>query len=108
MAELTNREIMERLSAKEKYEMKYSIKHHPLHNYIDWEAFMESTNRNEMEFINSVCTYENELGETIIVLSVYADEEYEVDYMETYNVETEIISCSPAPAPVLNIQRNMN
>ena len=69
---------------------------------------MESTNRNEMEFINSVCTYENELGETIIVLSVYADEEYEVDYMETYNVETEIISCSPAPAPVLNIQRNMN
>lgn len=59
---------------------------HPLHEYIDWEAYMESEDGNEMHFVRCIDTFIDENEKTNIVLDLFSDEN-DIDYYTVYVIE---------------------
>ena len=73
---MTNKEYRNSLpeAEKEKWDNTYT-KGHPLKDYINWDAFLNSEDGNEMNFlIDKVDVAEDIYGRKVYVLDIYIDE----------------------------------
>lgn len=82
---MTNIDYISKLPEDERKEAINTYKQHPLNEYIDWKAFFESTDGNEMNFLKVLEKKTDEYDNTIYVL-----EELFIDgirYEKIYNGE---------------------
>lgn len=81
----TNSDFYEGLSEKDKQNFLDTYSNHPLHDYIDWKAFYESGDGNEMNFVKALGKELNENGDTVYVLDRITenDEDYELVFDTT-------------------------
>lgn len=83
----TNSNAYSGLSEKDKQHFLDTYSNHPLHDYIDWKAFYESENGNEMDFVKAIGKEKNENGDTVYILDIVIenDEDYELLFDTTEN-----------------------
>lgn len=83
----TNSDVYFGLSEEQKENFLKTYSNHPLVNYIDWKAFYDSDNGNEMDFVNAVRIDKDEEGNLNYVLKevVENDEDYELVYFSADN-----------------------
>ena len=79
---MTNSDIYESLSEADKKSFTETYSQHPLADYIDWKAFYESDDGDEMHFLKYERTEKNENGSLVYVLKEIDDngEDYEIIY----------------------------
>lgn len=77
---MTNSDIYESLSEANKKSFTETYSQHPLADYIDWKAFYESDDGDEMHFLKYERTEKNENGGLVYVLKEIDDngEDYEI------------------------------
>lgn len=95
---MTNREYRNSLTEAEqaKWDMTY-MSGHPLKEYINWEAFLDSEDGNEMNFlVDSVDVAKDIYGRTVYVLEHKVDEAG-LDYFYVYLAETDQFWTVPCP-----------
>jgi hypothetical protein len=84
---MTNAEQIKTLNPKlqEKYINAY--RKHPLHDFIDWDSFLGSTDGNEMHFLKSQGSFIDEQGRTNIILEkvIINNKEYRKVYIVENN-----------------------
>lgn len=79
---ITNSEFFQKLSETDKEKFLDTYSQHPLVDYIDWKAFYESSDGDEMHFLKYERTVKNEDGNLVYVLAEIDDngEDYEIIY----------------------------
>ena len=79
---ITNSEFFQKLSETDKEKFLDTYSQHPLADYIDWKAFYESADGDEMHFLKYERTFKNENGNLVYVLAEIDDngEDYEIIY----------------------------
>ncbi len=77
---MTNSDVYESLSEADKKSFTETYSQHPLADYIDWKAFYESDDGDEMHFLKYERTEKNENGGLVYVLKEIDDngEDYEI------------------------------
>ena len=80
---MTNKEYYLSLNDKGKQDFENTCKEHPLNEYIDWEAFFDSEDGNEMHFVAAEKEYDEELGDIIILKELTENNE---DYLLVFIV----------------------
>jgi len=86
---MTNYEYINSLSAEKRLEIQKTYARHPLAKHIDWRAFFQSDNGNELDFIRFIRKETDEYDRVIYTL-----EEMIVDgimYAKIYNGEDIIL-----------------
>ena len=94
---MTNKERLDSLSPAERRECMTQYFDHPLFKYIDWKAFFESENGNEMDFVMGEYAYSDICGEIIILGEEVRECE---DYVYVYILSDKSFAVVPAPEPV--------
>lgn len=79
---MTNKEQLEKMSADKRADCENFYRSHPLTKYIDWNAFLNSGDGNEMHFLKALETFRDENGKTNIVLEKYSEDG--IDYRTVY------------------------
>lgn len=84
---ITNSDVYFGLSEEQKKDFLNTYSNHPLVDYIDWKAFYESEDGNEMNFVETVRVSKDENGNPIYVLKEFVenDEDYELVYFAADN-----------------------
>lgn len=96
---MTNREYRNSLPETEqvKWDKTY-MNGHPLKEYINWEAFLDSENGNELDFLlDTVEIAEDTYGRKIYVLDRYDDKDTGFSYADIYIAETDEFWKVPCP-----------
>lgn len=96
---MTNREYRNSLpeAEQEKWDNTYT-KGHPLKEYIDWNAFLDSEDGNELNFlISKVEVAEDIFGRKVYVLDRYTDETTGIDCAYVYVAEADEFWKTPLP-----------
>lgn len=65
---MSNREYIGSLSEKNQSKCISTYLNHPLYKYIDWEAFLDSEDGNEMHFLNAQSIYDEQTDKVYYVL----------------------------------------
>lgn len=65
---MSNKDYIETLSEKRKNKCINTYLNHPLYKYIDWEAFFNSEDGNEMHFLNALDVYSDSEDNVYYVL----------------------------------------
>ena len=78
----TNSDVYQGLSETDKENFLNTYSNHPLVDYIDWKAFYESDDGDEMHFLKYERKEKNENGSLVYVLADIDDngEDYEIIY----------------------------
>lgn len=93
---MTNKEHLDTLNAEDRKECEstYSREHHPLYDYIDWKAFWNSEDGNEMHFLNKLDEFTDIYGKKYAVLKKEIDAEEHIDYATVFCYDdSEILRC---------------
>jgi hypothetical protein len=72
---VTNGIAYQQLSAEEQSRFRKTYSNHPLFDYIDWEAYYNSTNGNAMDFVNHLGKYKDENGNDVYILERFTEED---------------------------------
>lgn len=96
---MTNREYRNSLSSVEKVKWDNTYTNgHPLKDYIDWDAFLDSENGNELDFLlDKVEIAEDKYGRKVFILERYVEEDTGFDYTYVYIPEVNEFWKVPCP-----------
>ena len=84
---MTNREYRNSLSPSKQTDWDRTYRNHPLYDYIDWDAFLDSEDRNEIHFLNKLDEVRDEYDCRYYILEKYFDEDAGTDYVLAFSVE---------------------
>lgn len=93
---MTNREHLATLNAEDRKECEatYSRERHPLYDYIDWDAYWDNEDGNEMHFLRKLDEYTDEFDKKYAVLKQELDEEQQMIYADLFSYfDGELIHC---------------
>jgi len=86
---MTNKEYFFTLSPEKQEQFQKTYANHKLTEYIDWSAFMESEDGNELHFLKVMDKYTDEKGRECLVLKRY--DRNGMDYQTIYIPEIDEI-----------------